>query len=174
MNKFWYVIRSKPNKEQFLASQLDSRSIEFYYPQLFVHPVNPRSRTIRPYFPGYIFVHTDLTINHSVLFERIPGATGLVFSGGEAGYVPENIVNAIHVKVDEINEAGGELFDFLKKGDWVKINNGPFEGYEAIFDSRIKGSERVKVLLSMVKGRKLPVELPVGYMSSKKAISISG
>jgi transcription antitermination factor NusG len=169
LNKIWYVIRSKPNKEQFLAGQLESRAVEFYYPQLFVHPVNPRSRKIRPYFPGYLFIHTDLTLNHSVLFERIPGASGLVYLGGEVGYIPENIMRAIQLRVDEINGAGGELFESLHKGDLVKIHTGPFEGYEAIFDSKIDGTERVKVLLSMLKGRQLPVELPAGFMSLKKA-----
>jgi transcriptional antiterminator RfaH len=173
VSKLWHVIRSKPNKESFLAGQLESRNIEFFFPQLKVHPANPRCRKIRPYFPGYLFIHTDLTINNTILFGRIPGATGLVFVGGEAGYIPENIIHAIQIKVDEINEAGGEVYRSLKRGDPLKINNGPFEGYDAIFDSRIEGSERVKVLLSMVKGRKLPVELPIGFTSSLKASSIS-
>ena len=167
--KLWHVIRSKPNKEQFLASQLESRAIEYYYPELSVHPVNPRSRKIRPYFPGYVFIHTDLNVNNAVLFERIPGASGLVFLGGEAGYIPDNVIHAIQLRVDEINGAGGELFESLHKGDIVKIHSGPFEGYEAIFDAKIDGTERVRVLLSMMKGRKLPVELPAGYMSFEKA-----
>ena len=173
MSKLWHVLRSKPNKESFLAGQLESRNIEFYYPQLSVHPVNPRSRKIRPYFPGYVFIHTDLSVNNSVLFARIPGATSLVFTGGEAGYIPENILRAIQSRVEEINEAGGEMLESLKRGDWVKIHSGPFEGYEAIFDYRIEGTERVKVLLSMLKGRQLSVELPATYMRLKKATSNS-
>ncbi len=173
MSKLWHVIRSKPNKESFLAGQLESRNVEFFFPELRVHPANPRCRKIRPYFPGYLFIHTDLTINNAILFDRIPGATGLVFVGGEVGYIPENIIHAIQVKVEEINEAGGEVYGSLKKGDYVKINGGPFEGYEGVFDSRIEGSERVKVLLSMVKGRELPVELPVAFPSSQKVASIS-
>jgi len=135
--------------------------------------VNPRCRKIRPYFPGYLFIHTDLTINNTVLFERLPGATGLVFVGGEVGYIPENIIYAIHVRVEEINGNGGELPGALKPGDRINILSGPFEGYEALFDSRLEGSERVKVLLNMVKGRKLPVELPAGFVSLKKATSNS-
>jgi len=173
VNKLWHVIRSKPNKEQFLTGQLESRNIEFYYPQLIVHPVNPRSRKIRPYFPGYLFVHTDLVINNPILFGRIPGATGLVYLAGEVGFIPENILSAIHLRVDEINNRGGELFESLKNGDVVIIHSGPFEGYEAVFDSQIDGTERVKVLLNMLQGRKLTVELPAGYMNLKKAASIS-
>lgn len=173
MSKLWHVIRSKPNKEAFLAGQLESRNVEFYYPQLKVHPVNPRCRKIKPYFPGYLFIKTDLEINHTSAFGRIPGAIGLVFLGGESAYVPESILNAIHVRVDEINEAGGELFEVMKKGDRIKIHSGPFEGYDAIFDSRIAGTERVKVFLTMLQKRILPVELPAGYVNRKKATSFS-
>lgn len=169
MNKLWHVLRSKPNKEQFLASQLELRGIENYYPALSVHPVNPRSRKIKPYFPGYVFIHTDLTVNEAGLFERIPGTSGMVYLGGEAGYIPDNIIHAIQLRVNEINGAGGEFLESLHKGDIVKIHSGPFEGYEAIFDAKIDGKERLKVLLTMLKGRKLPVELPAGYMSIKKA-----
>lgn len=173
MNKLWHVLCSKPNKEQFLADQLESRNIEYFYPNIVVNPVNPRSRKIRAFFPGYLFVHTDLVINNSILFERIPGSQGLVFVGGEVGYIPENILHAIRVKVENINEAGGEFFQALNKGDSVKVHTGPFEGYEAIFDSKIDGTERVKILLTMVKGRKLPVEIPASNLSLTKATPLS-
>jgi transcriptional antiterminator RfaH len=173
LNKQWYVLRSKPNKESFLAGQLESRNVDYYVPLLKVRPANPRCRKIKPYFPGYIFVHTDLSINNSVLFERIPGAMGLVSLGGELSFVPENILQMIRNRVDEINENGGELLGSLKTGDRVKIHTGPFEGYEAVFDLRISGTERVKVFLEMLKGRKLLIEMPVRFVSAKKAPSIS-
>ena len=167
------MLRSKPNKEQFLADQLESRNVEYFFPQVSVHPVNPRSRRIRPYFPGYLFIHTDLNVNNTILFERIPGSQGLVFIGGEVGFIPENILNAIRYKVHEIDEAGCEFFQAINKGDSVKVHTGPFEGYEAIFDSKIDGTERVKILLTMVKGRKLPVELPASDLSLTIATQLS-
>jgi transcription antitermination factor NusG len=173
LSKLWHVIRSKPNKEAFLAGQLESRNVEFYFPQLKVHPVNPRCRKIKPYFPGYLFIKTDLEINQTGAFERLPGAIGLVLLGGEVAYVPENILSAIHARVDEINDAGGELFETMNKGDRIRIHSGPFEGYEAIFDSRIVGTERVKVFLTMLQKRILPVELPAGFVNRKKATSFS-
>ena len=169
MDNLWYVMRSKPNKETFLTGQLESHHIEFYYPQLKVHPVNPRCRKILPYFPGYLFIRTDVENNGSVFLGRIPGAIGLVYLGGEISSVPENIVRAIQVKIDRINDVGGEIFAKLKKGDPIRIDEGPFAGYEAIFDSRISGSERVKVLLTMLQKRIIQVELPTGSISLLKA-----
>ena len=53
-------MRSKPNKEMPLWHEIRARGVECFYPYLRVEPVNPRCRTIQPYFPGYLFVHADL------------------------------------------------------------------------------------------------------------------
>lgn len=164
----WYVIRSKPNREEFLAGQLESRGIEVFYPQLRVKPVNPRSRKIKPYFPGYLFIRIDFEKNQSLSFNHIPGAANLVFIGNEPAFVPDNIISAIRLRVEEINDAGGEVMKSLKPGDWVKIHEGPFEGYEGILDSKISGNKRVRVLLKMLQKRQLPVDMPVAYVEAKK------
>jgi transcriptional antiterminator RfaH len=78
------------------------------------------------------------------------------------------LINAIRQRVDEINSAGGELFDILKSGETVLVHSGPFAGYEAIFDARLPGKERVRVLLKMLRDRKMPIELPAGYIRPGK------
>jgi transcriptional antiterminator RfaH len=47
----------------------------------------------------------------------------------------------------------------LKRGDSVRIEAGPFAGYEAIFDGTISGQERVRVLLRFLEKRQVVVEL---------------
>ena len=76
-------------------------------------------------------------------------------------------INAIKKKVDEINAAGGELIHDLERGDLVKIQHGSFTGYEAIFDTRIPGSERVRVLLKLLEGT-AKLELPVNLLERKQ------
>ena len=61
MTTHWYALRSKPCKEDILWRQVGLRGFECFYPRLRVKPVNPRSRKIRPYFPGYMFVRADLS-----------------------------------------------------------------------------------------------------------------
>ena len=167
----WYVLRSKPNKEEFLAGQLAAHGIRVYHPRIRVQAVNPRARKVRPYFPSYVFVQVDLgSVNASTL-HWMPGATGLVSYGGEPASVPDTLVTAINRRVDAINAAGGELFDGLKSGDTVVIQAGPFEGYEAVFDNRISGSERVRVLLKLLQRRMQPLDLPAGQVRLKKKSS---
>lgn len=164
----WYALRSKPRKEEVLWRQLIAQQYEVYFPRLRVNPVNPRSRKLRPYFPGYMFVHTDLDEVGLSTFQWMPHAVGLVSFDGVPADVPENLIHAIRKRVDEIAAAGGEFFDGLRPGDAVRINDGPFEGYEAIFDARLPGTERVRVLIRMLSDRRLPVELKAGQVQRKK------
>jgi len=164
----WYVLQSKPLKEDFLATQLELRRIGTFNPQIRVRTVNPRARKIKSYFPGYVFVYLDLEKVGTFSMQFIPGAGKLVTFGGEASDVPDGLIHTIQQKVDEINEAGGELFDMLKTGETVVIHSGPFAGYEAIFDACLPGSERVRVLLKLLKNRQLPVDLPAGQIRPRK------
>jgi transcription elongation factor/antiterminator RfaH len=165
----WYALRSKPRKEDVVWRQLRLDGVEVFYPRLRVNPVNPRSKKIKPYFPGYLFVNVDLEQTGISRFQWMPHTIGLVSFGGEPAHVPENLIIELQKRVTEIAEAGGEVFDGLKVGDKVRISSGPFQGYEAIFDARVTGTERVRVLLELLTNqRRVPVELSSGSIEKKK------
>jgi transcriptional antiterminator RfaH len=167
MSELWYVLRSKPNKEDFLWGQLQARGIECFYPRTRVRTVNPRARKVRPYFPGYLFIHVDLEETGLSALQWMPGASGLVAFGGQPASVPDTMINAIRNRVDQVNVAGGEVLIGLKKGETITIRSGPFDGYEAIFDTRLSGNDRVRVLLNLINRQQLPVELPSGHIQRK-------
>ncbi|MBP1693011.1 MAG: putative RfaH family transcriptional regulator [Chloroflexi bacterium] len=169
MPQLWYALRSKPRKEDIVWRQLRSEGFEVFYPRIRVNPVNPRSRKIKPYFPGYMFVSIDLEQTGVSRFQWMPHTLGLVSFGGEPSHVPDNLIIELRKRVTEIAEAGGELFDGLKPGDAVHISSGPFQGYEAIFDTRLPGSERVRVLLELLTNkRRVPIELSSSSIEKKK------
>lgn len=168
MTLHWYALRSKPRKEDIVWKQVNERGFEVFYPRLRVNPVNPRSRKFKPYFPGYIFVRADIESSGMSTFQWLPHSTGLVSFGGEPAPVPDNLIHAIRERVNEITKAGGEVFDALHKGDVVRINYGPFEGYEAIFDIQLPGTERVRVLLQFLSNRYVPIELEASHLQPKK------
>jgi transcription antitermination factor NusG len=167
MNLAWYVLHSKPLKDELLFEQLSLRKIETFYPRIRVQTINPRARQVRAYFPGYVFVHVELDVIGYSNLQWLPGTTGLVSFGGEPASVPDGVISAIRHKVERINNVGGGLFDGLKPGDNVVIQAGPFSGYEAIFDEQISGNERVRVLLKLLQKRLAPVELPAGQVGRK-------
>jgi transcriptional antiterminator RfaH len=63
-----------------------------------------------------------------------------------------------------VNANGNELLTRLKPGDRVVIQDGPFAGYEAIFDVRLRGAERVRVLLQLLRDRCVRVNLRVSQI----------
>jgi len=169
MSIHWYVLRSKPNKEKLLWEQLNIREVETFYPQIRVQTVNPRARQVKAYFPGYVFVRVDLDEVGLSILQWMPGAIGFVSYDNQPSMVPDALIPIIKRKVDEINTAGGELFHELKPGDLVEIQSGPFAGYEAIFDARLPGSERVRVLLKMLQGeRSAKMEVSAGLLERRK------
>jgi transcription antitermination factor NusG len=151
-------MHSKPNKEELLYEQLRIREIDAYYPRIQVQPVNPRSRKRKPYFPGYLFIHVDLETLGSSTLKWMPGAQGLVDFGSDPASVPDELLQAIRKKVEQANTAGDQ-FNQFKPGEIVRIQTGPFAGYEAIFDARLPGQERVRVLLRLLSDRQVGVEL---------------
>ena len=152
-------MRSKPNKEDFLAKQLESYGIEVFFPCIRITPVNPRSRKVRPFFPNYLFVHVDLDEVHVSTLRWMPGASGLVSFGVEPASIPDSLIVVLKQKIDLMNAVSGKLTNDFKPGDHVSVVDGPFSGYEAIFDVGLSGYDRVRVLLNFLQARQVSVEL---------------
>lgn len=170
MDNFWYVIQSHPNKEQMLYRQLEMMNIEIFFPRIRVKPVNPRSRKIRPYFPGYIFIHTDLDTIDSSSLKWMPHSKGIVSFGGEASIVPDSLIHALRQKMGDLNEIM-EQEEVIQSGSPISVEYGPFEGYEGIFDTHIKGSDRVRILLKMLSNNYVPVEIESSHIQKKQTKS---
>jgi len=168
MPAYWYALQSKPNKEDALNDQLLNQGIEVFYPRIRVTPINPRARKIRPYFPGYLFIKADLELIGLSALQWMPFSRGMVIFDQEPASVPDYLIEAIRRRVNQVNETGGEIFYGLNRGDEVFIQDGPFAGYEAIFDVRLPGSERVRVLIKLLSDRQIPVEIHAGLIRQKK------
>ncbi len=163
----WYVIRSKPHRERIVREQLSSQGVEVFFPAVRVQPVNPRAARERAYFPGYLFVHIDLAAEGANRIRWLPAAIGLLEFGGEPAIVPDALVAQLKHRIATIQAAGGLVLADLQHGDVVRITSGPLEGYEAIFDLRLKGSDRVRVLIELLR-RQVTVELNVGSIRKAK------
>ncbi len=138
--------------------QLQAQEIRVYYPSIEVEPVNPRASSIRPYFPGYMFVHLDLEAEGDNFLRWTPGTHGLVRFGGEPAIVPDNLIHELKKQLAQLQSLKAEKRN-LKKGDRVRIVSGPFQGYEAIFDMHLSGKDRVQVLLAYLNGQPQRIRL---------------
>jgi transcription elongation factor/antiterminator RfaH len=164
----WYVIRSKPNKEEFLAEQFAAYGIRVFYPRIRVKTVNPRARKVKAFFPSYLFVEVDLETTSASTLHWMPGAVNLVSFDGRPAPVPDTLISAIERQVEQINASQENFVKGLKPGDVVVIHGGAFAGYEAIFDGHLPGRERVRVLLNFLQKGQLPLELGEQEISRAK------
>lgn len=163
----WYTVFSKPRKELQVANYLRSNNIEVYHPTLRVKPVNPRASKIQPYFPRYLFVYSDLEDTGTSALKWVPGAVGLVEFGGVPAVVPDDFITRLRQKIAEVEAAGGLNLHGLKQGDHVEIKDGPFAGYEAMFDCYLSGEKRVQVLLNWL-GREMKLQLNANAIAKKR------
>ena len=161
----WYVLRSKPHKELPLYQQVLARDIECFFPRVKANPVNPRAAKVRPYFPSYLFVKTDLDEVGTNTFTWMPYAQGLVAFGGNPAVVPDPVIHQIKSAIQEINDQGGLKAPCFSPGDRIRVTEGPFEGYEGIFDLHLSGTERARVLLQLLSDRQMPVEMDIRQLS---------
>jgi transcriptional antiterminator RfaH len=159
--KEWYAVQTKPHSE-FLASKvLDAvPEVRAYLPNLRVNPVNPRARKVRPFFPGYLFVCADLDQVGRSAIQWSAGVTRIVGSGETPLSIPERVIAEIRYRVDQTQRTDPLGAGLFKHGDRVRITAGPFEGYEGMFDARLGGQTRSRILLEFV-GRLTAAELDI-------------
>lgn len=163
----WYAFQSKARKEWLLYEQLRIRQIDTFFPRVRVQPVNPRAQKAKPYFPGYLFGRVDLERAGRSILDWLPGAIGIVSFGGEPAPVSDGLINSLQRHLEAINTSAQELSERFHPGDVVAIREGLFAGYEAIFDTRLSGRDRVEVLLKILQNSPIRIELPITQISSR-------
>ncbi len=166
--KRWYVMRSKYRNEMLLWQQLCSRFIEVYYPRVSTRSPKSLAQKLRPFFPGYMFVHVDLDVFGRSTLQWMPGALGLVCFGGEPAFLSDTILHGIQERVDHANALQADPCQGLKSGDEVQIYSGPFAGYRGVFGFQLSDRERATVFLKFIRDQQLRVELPVSQILSTK------
>ena len=102
------------------------------------------------------------------MLQWLPGSFGLVSFGGEPARVPDELVQKIRQRVDEINISGDAFPETFKPGENVVIHSGPFAGYKGIFCSWLDPGERAQVLLTMLQSHAIRVDLPVEQLTRAK------
>jgi len=95
MTSSWYVLHSKPNREDFLFTQLLYRELKVFYPRLHVNPINPRARKVKPFFPGYLFVNVDKENSSLSHLAYMPGGNCIVSFDLKPAAVSDEVITGI-------------------------------------------------------------------------------
>lgn len=171
----WYVLRVASNKEDQVRDALERKvkieQIEAHVGRILVptqREKRMRGGTARVYhrklYPGYVFVEmatdADGRIPENVWFviKETSGVGDFIGSGGKPSPMPgpdaEKMLAAA-VKPEAQPTLANLQF---KKGDKVKVNEGPFENFEGVVDEVNSQKGTVRVIVTIF-GRPTPIEI---------------
>ncbi len=176
----WFVLRVASNKENSVRETL-LRKVEIEGLQHRVGRImvpTEKTKTLKAgkvkitetkLYPGYVFVEMKLEDDGRIpqdVFFLIKETTGVGDFVGTAG-------RPTPMRAEEVEKM---LFDSrrpdetptvkmeFRKGDHVKINDGPFVGYDGTVDELMPEKQRVKVLVTIF-GRQAPIDLEYWQIS---------
>jgi len=164
--KNWFVIhtylgyedRVKKNLEQRIKS-MDSEDQVFQVvipTEDEIEVKNGQRRTVtKKILPGYVLVQMQMTDQSWTVVRNTPGVTGFVSSGSKPVPLQEEEVTRI---LKQMTAEAPKAKVGFRKGQSVRVIDGPFLDFMGVVDDINMGKGKVKVLLSLF-GRETPVEL---------------
>ncbi len=154
----WFVVRTKAGDEERANSNLLNQDIETFLPLYKAQHLRGGRmiQTIRPLFSNYLFARLDLDL-HYTKAKWTRGVSRIL--GNREGPVPvsEAVIRTIRDRVGRDNLI--ELVDEMKEGDLVQVISGPLKDLLGVFQKRMSGKDRVRILLNLI-GVDVPVQIP--------------
>jgi transcriptional antiterminator RfaH len=158
----WYVVYSKPHKEELALFYLQSKGVETFLPRLVFPESLNKHRRIVPLFPNYLFVRIRLSEQHAYVVWS-PGVKCFVNFNGVPAPLDDEIVEFLMKQADP--EGAIAARSNLKPKQEILITGGPFDGLVGIIQEPPDAKGRVKVLLNLL-SRQVKAEVPVQFVRS--------
>jgi transcriptional antiterminator RfaH len=145
----WYVIQTKPKREEEVKSYLSTKGLEMFFPLMekFVLKNGRVTRGIAPLFPSYLFGKFDLYSSYS-LVRWARGVRKILGFGGYPSPVADEVVELIKCRTDE-NEVLRKVRNF-QANDVIRVTFGPMRDLLGIFEKWMSDGERVTILLNLI------------------------
>ena len=159
----WYVVYSKPRKEEFALSQLRAKGLEVFYPKLLLPGSSNRPNRVVPLFPSYLFARINLVSSEYYTVIWSPGVKRIISFAGVPAPLDDAIVASLKDQADLHGLIPGRTN--LRVGQEVLIKLGPFDGLIGVVRELPDGKQRVKVLMKLL-SRQINVEVPVHLLES--------
>ena len=147
----WFVIMTKPGKQEDVAKRLLGAGFEVFNPRLRQYSLKRSQYLLQVLFPMYLFVRLDIEKHHR-LINYTRGVLRILGIGKIPHAINDLVIDNIKNSCDEqgvINAKHTE--EEIKKGDKVRITNGPMAGVEAIVSGLYSDQQRVEILMDLIK-----------------------
>jgi transcriptional antiterminator RfaH len=145
----WYVIQTKPKKEEEARSYLSTKGLEVFNPLLetFLLRSGRMSKELKPLFPGYIFGKFDLDQNYP-LVRWGKGVKKVLGFGEYPTPISEEVLETIQERTD--TQGVVRISQHFGPNDVVRIKAGPLRDLLGIFERWVSDNERVRILLNLI------------------------
>ena len=159
----WYVVYSKPQKEEYARFHLSLKGVEVFFPQLLFPLLANKRKRLVPLFPNYLFVRLNLFSEEFSYAKWSPGVSRILSFNGVPASIDDSIVEFLmtHVNGDGVIEARPRL----RSGQEVRITGGPFDGLVGIIQEPPNAKGRIKILLQLL-NRTTKVDVPVQFVQA--------
>lgn len=157
----WYALQLKPAQGDRALANLQNQDIACFFPKITVETIKAgkRSKKLEPLFPGYLFVNLEQTDPMWAKLRSTRGVLKIVSFANKPAAMSDEVIQHIKDSLDSVAEQGG-----IKPGQAVQLNEGPFEGINAIFQA-YDGEERAIVLINFMQ-KQQRVKVPVSALKT--------
>lgn len=147
----WYALHCKPQQDARAELHLLNQQFEVFRPLVRMRRQR-RGKAVEvreSMFPRYIFVHLDDVHENWGPIRSTRGVAGLVRWGAHVPTVPDSVIQGLQANLAEDGCVDLTRACDFQMNERVRITDGPFAGYEGLFQART-GEERVVVLLDIM------------------------
>jgi len=157
----WYALQHKPAQGDRALTHLQNQDIACFYPKITVEKIKAGKRTkkLEPLFPGYLFVNLEQTDPMWAKLRSTRGVLRIVGFASKPAPISDDVIQHIKASLESVAEQGG-----IKPGQAVQLNEGPFEGINAIFQA-YDGEARAIVLINFMQ-KQQAVKVPVAAIKT--------
>ena len=164
-DKRWYIVHTYSGYEERVQRALEQR-IKFMDAEDKIFKIEiPKEEEIeirggqrrtvaKKVFPGYVLVQMKMDDDSWNVVRNTPGITGFVGSGNKPAPLSEDEVKAILKRA----EGSPQVKVGFRKGESVRVGDGPFTDFVGVVDEINVAKGKVKVMLTLF-GRETSVEL---------------
>mgnify|MGYP003694109545 CR=1 FL=1 len=171
----WYVVRVQSGKEdrvrESLLKRIKAASMDARIPRVLVPTekvteikAGRKRVTHKKILPGYVMIEADLDENDEVrsmeiwsLVRETPGFGDVLGTHSHATPMSDEEVRKILGQMER-SDTSPTLAIGVAKNDHVKIQEGPFEGFEGVIEEVDAERGRVRVMVTIF-GRQNPVDI---------------
>jgi len=144
--KRWFVLQTKPRKENIVLQQIEQKKIEVYSP--FIEKIriwSDRKKKIQvPLFSGYVFIHGDESERIKAITDTIGAMKYIYFQKRPA------VVNDREIEIIKQALLSPEKISIeekrIKKGDLIIVSHGLFKGMKG-YVNEFRGKYKLTVNL---------------------------